>query len=112
MYTFSKFILYNSTFLRDLDVRLFQDSRNKSVFLSFVTSTVTGTLVPQICLNNNIVGRDGSVAIATHYGLDVPEIEFLLGLDFLHPSRPALGLTHPPVQWVAGFFLGVKAVGA
>ena len=30
------------------------------------------------------------------------------GRDFPHPSRPALGLTQPPIQWVAVSFQGVK----
>jgi hypothetical protein len=43
----------------------------------------------------------GSVAgIATGYGLNGPEIEPRWERDFLHLSIPALGPTHPPVQWV------------
>ena len=41
------------------------------------------------------VDRDSSVGIATCYGLDALRIESRLGLDFLHPSRPALGPTQP-----------------
>ena len=49
-----------------------------------------------------VVGRDSSVGIATRYGLDGPGIEFRWGRDFPHPSRPSLGPTQPPVQWVPG----------
>ena len=64
----------------------------------------------------SFLGRDSSVGIATRYGLDGPGIESRLGgRDFPHPSRPALGPTQPPVQWIPNgyrVFLGCKAAGA
>ena len=50
--------------------------------------------------NDTVVGRDGAVGIATHYGLNRPAIEFRWGRDFSHPFRPTLGRTQPPIQWV------------
>ena len=58
-----------------------------------------------------IGGRDSSVGIATRYGLDGPCIESQWGRDFPHTSRPALGPTQPPVQWVPGLSRGVKHPG-
>jgi hypothetical protein len=51
-------------------------------------------------------GPDSSVSIATDYGLDGLGIESQWGRDFLHTSRPALGPTQPPVQWVPGISRG------
>ena len=51
-------------------------------------------------------GSGSSVSIATRYGLDGPGIESRCRRDFLHVSRPALGPTQPPVQWVLGVSRG------
>ena len=50
--------------------------------------------------------HDSSVGIATHYGLNGTEIESRWGRDFPQPSRPALGPTQPPIQWVPGLSQG------
>jgi hypothetical protein len=58
------------------------------------------------------VGRDSVVGIAARYGLRGPKIESRWRRDFPHPSRPTLGPTQPPVQWVPDHFFGGKAVRA
>jgi hypothetical protein len=59
----------------------------------------------------SVRGRDSVVGIATRYGLNVPGVEYRWWRDFPYPSRPALGLTHPPVHWVLGLFPGIKRPG-
>ena len=57
-------------------------------------------------------GPGSVVGIATGYGLDDTGIEFRWGLDFPHLSRPALGPTQLPVQWVPGLSRRYEAVRA
>jgi hypothetical protein len=46
------------------------------------------------------------VGIATGYGLDGPGIESRWDRDFPRLSRPFLGLTQPPIEWVPGLSRG------
>jgi hypothetical protein len=54
-------------------------------------------------------GPGSSVGIATGYGLGGPGIESRWGRDFPRLSRPSLGPTQSPVQWVPGISLGVQS---
>ena len=50
-------------------------------------------------------GPGRSVGIATDYGLDDPAWS-PSGDEIFRPSRPALGPTQPPVQWIPGLSWG------
>ena len=50
-------------------------------------------------------GQGSSVGIAIGYWLDGPGSN-PGGDEIFHPSRPAVGPTQPPVQWVPGFSRG------
>ena len=54
------------------------------------------------------VGRDSSVGIATHYGLNRLGIESWWGRDFPHPSIPPLGPSQPLYNRHRVSFPGVK----
>jgi hypothetical protein len=66
------------------------------------------TLTDSIC----ICEPGSTVGIAAGYGLDGPGIESRWGRYFPHLSRPALGPTQSPIQWVPGLSRGYKAAGA
>ena len=54
--------------------------------------------------SSSVVGRDSSVGTATRYGLHGPESNPAGGRDSAHSSRPTLGPTQPPAEWVPGLF--------
>jgi len=58
-----------------------------------------------------VSGPGSVVGIATGHGLDGPEIESRWDRDFLHLSKPALGPTQSPLQWVLGLSRGLRAAG-
>ena len=65
------------------------------------TPSCSGTPDTLVCLNTTVGAGliiHWLVSIATYNGLDGPGIESQWWRDFLHPSRPALGPTQPPIH--------------
>jgi len=78
------------------------------VFVDFILYNATNTryILKNICkLYVTKSGPGSSVGIATGYG---PGIESRWKRDFPYLSRPELGPTQPPVEWVKSLFEGVK----
>ena len=69
--------------------------------LNVIIMPNNGDFVDAILLYNRIVSFS-LLSSATHYGLNGPGIETRWERDFPHPSRPAVGPTQPPIQWVPG----------
>jgi len=100
---------------------LFQTEKNrfnklaKFLNLAFKFSCIQGqfilggkTHVPNLCRSYKLFCGPGSVVgTTTDYGFDGPGFESFWGRDFPHLSRPAMGLTQPPVNGYR-VFPGVK----
>jgi len=77
------------------------------VFLQLYVSTPRGH--DQAGYKKRCVDRGSPVGTATRYGMDVPGIESRWGgRDFPQPSKPAVGPTQFPMQWVPALSRGVK----
>jgi hypothetical protein len=86
---------------------LHEDQYSTFLIISRSVLLITRNFSDKICRWNQNAhfifrGRDSSVGIATGYELDGPGIESRWGRDSSRTSRPALGPTQPPIQWVPG----------
>jgi len=78
-----------------ITVRIHKHNNKNTIIIIIIITAITNC------------GPGSSVGIATDYGLDGPGSN--PGRDeIFRPSRPALGLTQPPVKWVPVSFPDVK----
>ena len=104
-----KFYRVSSSCLLDLStflIILF----SKNFGLLFMKVTFQPSQPYKTCLNRHW-GRFSAVGVAIRYWLDGPGIESRWGLDFPHPSRPALGFYSASCTVGTGSFPGVKRPG-
>ena len=76
------------------------NAHNKYNTLKYQTCFIDVLVLYTITTCTIIMGWDSSVGIVTRYGLDGLGLESEWGRDYPHPSRPALGHSQPPIQWV------------
>jgi hypothetical protein len=89
------------SYLQQVEAPTFQNSRH--IKAARLSALGTGRFIPRkYSWYSFCCGPGSSVGVATDYELDDPGIEFMWGRDFSNLSRPVLGPTQPPVQWVPG----------
>ena len=95
---FTRMFCTSQACLKSKELQGMADDKRNTLYITYTVSWWDLTVTE---------GRDSSVGIATRYGLDCFRGSNPCGEgDFPHPSRPALGPTQPPIQWVPGLSLG------